>query len=142
MPRKKKVLWKLNITQTLGAGLKGYSVSTLWEGDKPVDIFLRYDSISRKDMNALENLHIQSYFGEKIPLKEVATLQPEWHTGVISRKNGIKYTSVFAEAQLGPKPSRILKEAQPKIDALALPAGTTIQYGGDAESTAENTPGM
>lgn len=130
------------ITQTLGAGLKGYSVSTLWEGDKPVDIFLRYDSISRKDMNALENLHIQSYFGEKIPLKEVATLQPEWHTGVISRKNGIKYTSVFAEAQLGPKPSRILKEAQPKIDALALPAGTTIQYGGDAESTAENTPGM
>ncbi|MCL1668171.1 efflux RND transporter permease subunit [Elizabethkingia ursingii] len=130
------------ITQTLGAGLKGYSISTLWEGDKPVDIFLRYDSVSRKDMNALENLHIQSHFGGKIPLKEVATLQPEWHTGVISRKNGIKYTSVLAEAQLGPKPSRILKEAQSKIDALALPAGTSIQYGGDAESTIENTPGM
>jgi len=130
------------ITQTLGAGLKGYSVSTLWEADKPVDIFVRYDSVSRKDMSALENLHIQSRFGGKVPLKEVATLQPEWHTGVISRKNGIKYTSVLAEAQLGPKPSRILKEAQPKIDELALPAGTTIQYGGDAEATLENTPGM
>lgn len=130
------------ITQTLGAGLKGYSVSTLWEGDKPVDIFLRYDSVSRKDVNALLKLHITSIYGQKIQLSEVASLQPEWHTGMIARRNGLKLLSVFSEAQQGIKPSRILKEVKPEIDALELPKGVTIQYGGDAESSAENAPGM
>lgn len=130
------------ITQTLGAGLKGYSVSTLWEGDKTVDIFLRYDEQSRKDLIALENLHITSRYGTKVPLKEVATLDPEWHTGMLLRRNGLKLLSVYSEAQMGKKPSRILQEIQPEIDALQLPKGTTIQYGGDAESSAENAPGM
>ncbi|TJZ53825.1 efflux RND transporter permease subunit [Sphingobacterium olei] len=130
------------ITQTLGVGLKGYSVSTLWEQDKPVDIFLRYAEESRKDLTALENLHVTSRYGSKIPLKEVASLEPEWHTGLIARRNGLKLLSVFSEAQLGLKPSRILKDIQPKIDALQLPTGTKIQYGGDAESSSENAPSM
>lgn len=130
------------ITQTLGAGLKGYSVSTLWEGDKTVDIFLRYDDESRKDLVALENLHITSRYGTKVPLKEIAKLEPQWHTGMILRRNGLKLLSVYSEAQLGKKPSRVLMDIQPQIDALQLPKGTTIQYGGDAESSAENAPYM
>lgn len=130
------------ITQTLGAGLKGFAFSTLWEGDKPVDIFLRYDKESRKDLTALENLHITSMYGTKIALKEIATLEPEWHTGMLLRRNGLKLLSVYSEAQLGKKPSRILKDIQPQINALELPKGTSIQYGGDAESSAENAPGM
>jgi multidrug efflux pump subunit AcrB len=130
------------ITQTLGAGLKGYSVSTMWEGDKPVDIFVRYDSISRRDLDAVQNLHITSVYGTKIPIKEVASLEPEWHTGLLIRRNGLKLLSVYSEAQMGIKPSRILKNIQPKIDALQLPEGTTLQYGGDAESSEENAPGM
>ncbi len=131
-----------SITQTLGAGLKGYSISTLWEGDKPVDIFLRYDSASRKNSNALENLHLSSAYGGKIPLKEVADLTPAWHTGMIAHRNGLRMLTVFSEAQMGLKPSRILKEIQPQIDKLKLPAGISIGYGGDAESSAENQPPM
>ncbi|MGY0037343.1 efflux RND transporter permease subunit [Pedobacter sp. NJ-S-72] len=131
------------ITQTLGAGLKGFNISTLWESDKPVDIFLRYDSLSRQNSLALENLHISSAaYGSKIPLKEVAALTPDWHTGMIARRNGLKTLSVFSEAQLGIKPSKIMKEVQPEIEKISLPKGITIKYGGDAESSAENEPGM
>lgn len=130
------------ITQTLGAGLKGYALSTLWEGDKPVDIFLRYDSASRKDAAALENLHVSTQYGDKVPLKEVAELTPAWHTGMIAHRNGLRTLSVLSEAQLGVKPSRILKEVQPQIDQLALPPGISIAYGGDAESSADNQPPM
>lgn len=130
------------ITQTLGVGLKGYSISTLWEGDKTVDIFLRYDEKSRKDLAALENLHITTRYGKKVPLKAVATLDPEWHTGLLLRRNGLKNLSVYAEAQLGKKPARVLQEIQPQLDALKLPPGTSIQYGGDAESSGENAPRM
>lgn len=130
------------ITQTLGAGLKGYSISTLWEGDKTVDIFLRFDEKSRKDLTALESLHISTRYGKKVPLKAVATLDPQWHTGMLLRRNGLKMLSVYSEAQLGKKPSRILQDIQPEIDALKLPSGTSIQYGGDAESSGENAPRM
>jgi len=130
------------ITQTLGAGLKGYALSTIWEGDKPVDLFLRYDSASRKDADALANLHVSSIYGDKVPLKEVAELTPDWHTGMIAHRNGLRMLSVLSEAQLGIKPSRILKEIQPQIEKLTLPPGITIGYGGDAESTADNQPSM
>lgn len=130
------------ITQTLGAGLKGYALSTLWEGDKPVDIFLRYDSASRKDAHALENLHVSTLFGDKVPLKDVAALTPSWHTGMTGRRNGLRALTVLSEAQLGVKPSRILKEIEPQIAKLKLPPGISINYGGDAESSADNQPTM
>jgi multidrug efflux pump subunit AcrB len=130
------------ITQTIGAGLKGYALSTLWEGDKPVDIFLRFDSSSRKDAQALENLHVSTMYGDKVPLKDVAELTPSWHTGMIAHRNGLRALSVLSEAQMGVRASRILKEIQPQIDQLHLPPGISIAYGGDAESSADNQPTM
>ncbi|WP_174395944.1 efflux RND transporter permease subunit [Flectobacillus major] len=130
------------ITQTLGAGLKGYAVSQLWEGDKPVDIFLRLDANNRKDINTLGNIHLGTMYGGKVPLNEVAELTPSWHTGVIAHRNGIRTLTVLSEAQNGIRASNILKEVQPKIEKLNLPEGISIQYGGDYESNAENTPGM
>ncbi|WP_441899827.1 efflux RND transporter permease subunit [Pedobacter psychrotolerans] len=130
------------ITQTLGAGLKGFAVSQLWEGNKPVDIFLRLDSNNRKDFNVLGNIHLSTIYGTKVPLKEVAELKPSWHTGVIAHRNGIRTLTVLSEAQNGIRSSEILKTVKPAIDKLKLPEGITLQYGGDAESSSENQPGM
>ncbi|MFV8342553.1 efflux RND transporter permease subunit [Flavobacterium sp. XS2P39] len=130
------------ITQTLGAGLKGYAVSQVWEGDKPVDIFVRLDANRRKDFSNLENLHINTSFGSMVSLKEVASIEPTWHTGVIARRNGLRTLTINSEAQLGVKAATILKNIEPEIKKLKLPEGITIQYGGDAESTEENMPGM
>ncbi|RXK87436.1 efflux RND transporter permease subunit [Filimonas effusa] len=130
------------ITQTLGAGLKGYAVSQIWEGDKPIDIFLRLDSNGRKNFDAMADLHVSTNYGGKVPLKEVAELTPGWHTGVIAHRNGLRTLTVLSEAQLGIRPSNILKKVQPQIEQLSLPEGIRIDYGGDAESSAENQPGM
>lgn len=130
------------ITQTLGAGLKGYSVSKVWEGDNPIDIFIRLDANNRNDLSNIENLHVTSSYGKSVSLKEVAEVTPTWHTGVIARRNGLRTLSVLAEAQSGIKAATILQNIQPEIDALELPSGITIKYGGDAESSADNMPGM
>lgn len=132
----------LALTQTLGAGLKGYAISTLWEGDKPVDIFLRYDSLSRSNISSLENIHLTSAYGNKIAIKEVAELTPEWHSGMIAHRNGLRTLNVLSECQLGLKPSRIIKNVRPEIDKIALPDGVRIAYGGDEESSADNMPPM
>lgn len=133
---------KQAITQTLGAQLKGFAVSTLWEGDKPVDIFLRLDANSRKDFTDLADLYISTHFGGKVPLKEVAELVPAWHTGKIAHRNGLRTLTVTSEAQLGIRASKIQASIEPKIAALDLPEGIKIQYGGEIEGSLENAPGM
>ncbi|MFA6059106.1 MAG: efflux RND transporter permease subunit [Taibaiella sp.] len=130
------------ITQTMGAGLKGFSVSKIWEGDKPVDIFLRLAANNRNRFDDVANLNINTMYGGKVPLKEVVDLKPSWHTGAIAHRNGLRTLTVLSEAQQGVKASVILKEVQPKIEKLQLPDGISIAYGGDAESSAENAPGM
>ncbi len=130
------------ITQTAGAGLKGYSVSTLWEGDKPVDIFMRLDDASRKNFNDLANLYVSTQYGGKVPLKEVAELVPAWHTGTLAHRNGLRTLTILSEAQLGTKASRIMADVLPEINKLELPDGIRIGYGGELESSGESAPGM
>ncbi|MFC6268163.1 efflux RND transporter permease subunit [Frigoriflavimonas asaccharolytica] len=130
------------VSQTLGAGLKGYPVSTLYEGDKAVDIVLRYNANNRENISDLGALSISTMFGTKVPLKEVATITPEWHTGVITHRNGLRTLTVLAETQMGLKAATVQKDIMPKIANLKLPDGITINYGGEYESTNETAPGM
>lgn len=130
------------ITQTLGAEIKGYQVSTLWEGEKPVDILLRLDMKNRSDFNGLRNMYLTTRYNSKIPLKEVAELQPSWHTGAIVHRNGLRTLTVLSESQLGVRAATIMAEIKPKIAALKLPDGVQISYGGEEESTNETSPNM
>ncbi|TCL13864.1 multidrug efflux pump subunit AcrB [Roseivirga ehrenbergii] len=130
------------VSQTLGAGLKGFPVSTLYEGDKAIDILLRYDANSREKISDLESLSISTLFGTKVTLKEVAEVTPEWHTGVITHRNGLRTLTVLAEAQMGLKAADVQNNIMPKIAELELPDGITIEYGGEYESTRETAPGM
>ena len=82
------------VSQTLGAGLSGYPVSTLYEGDKPIDILLRLDVENRNGIDDVGEVSIPTLYGTKIPLKEIASISPEWHTGVIARRNGLRTLTV------------------------------------------------
>ncbi|AOW19758.1 efflux RND transporter permease subunit [Urechidicola croceus] len=130
------------VSQTLGAGLKGYPVSTLYEGDKAIDILLRFDAENRENLTDLGALNISTMFGTKVPLREVADITPEWHTGVITHRNGLRTLTVLAEAQMGIKAATIQSDIIPKIAALELPDGISINYGGEYESTNETAPAM
>ncbi|MDX2480975.1 MAG: efflux RND transporter permease subunit, partial [Desulfuromusa sp.] len=122
------------IAQALAAGFKGAPVSTLWEGDNPVDILLRFDEENRNKFDDIGNVYLISPItGKKVLLRQVAKLLPEWQSGRIRRRNGVRTLTVRSEAQLGRMPNDILAEIQPKVAALNLPSGVTIQYGGELE---------
>ncbi|UOY08284.1 efflux RND transporter permease subunit [Muricauda sp. SCSIO 64092] len=129
------------VAQTLGA-LKGYPVSTLYEGDKAIDILLRYNASNRDNIDDLGALNVPTMFRTKVPLREVASIAPEWHTGAIAHRNGLRTLTVRSEAQLGVKATTIQSEIEPKINALELPEGITIKYGGEYESINETAPNM
>ena len=130
------------VTQTLGAGLKGYPVSTLYEGDKAIDILVRYTASNRDNIDDLGALNVSTMFGTKVPLRKVASITPEWHTGAITHRNGLRTLTVRSEAQLGIKAATIQNEIEAKINALELPDGVSITYGGEYESISETAPNM
>lgn len=129
-------LSSVDIARMLAVSFKGLPVSTLWEGDNPVDILLRHEEEYRKDFDDIANMYVtSSVTGARIPLRQVAKIVPEWQTGKIVRRNGVRTITVRSEAQMGRMPNEILNEIKPKIDALKenFPEGISINYGGELE---------
>ena len=127
-----------SIARSIYGGFTGAPVSTLYEGQTPVDIVLRLDEQSRHNFDDLQNMYLTSpVTGAAVPLRQIAVLEPEWHTGRIIHRNGLRTLTILCEPQEGFLASQMLKKIAPDISRLALPAGYTIEYGGEAENKVE-----
>lgn len=84
--------------------LKGHRVTRFYEGDKAVDVQLRFVEENRKDLSDISNIYVPSIFGSSVPLSEVAEVVPQWAPGVITHRNGLRTLDVMSETQMGIKP--------------------------------------
>ncbi|MFD2574570.1 efflux RND transporter permease subunit [Spirosoma soli] len=128
------------VAQTLGGSLKGWPVSTLWEGDKPLDIVLRLDERDRQKLSDVSQVYITTAYNTKVPLRQVADVVPAWHLSNIVRRNGLRTLTVSSDTDFGRVAAQILADVKPQLDALQLPAGTHLEYGGDDESGRDAGP--
>lgn len=126
------------IAGAIYGGFTGAPVSTLYEGDLPVDILLRLDEQNRRDFDDLQNMYLTSpVTGAAVPLRQIATLENEWHTGRIMHLNGLRTLTMLCEPKEGFLASQILKKIKPDLSGLALPLGYGIKYGGEYENQVE-----
>jgi len=126
------------ISQIIYTGFKGYPVSTLYEGDNSIDIVLRLDEKRRRNIIDLENIYLQSpVTGASVPLRQIAELRPEWQTGRIIRRNGIRTITIESETKNNVLPSELLKELKPQLAKMNLPPGYQISYGGEHANKTE-----
>ncbi len=120
------------ISQMVYAGFEGFPVSTMYEGNNPVNIVLRLDEQYRQDTEDLENIYLQSpVTGASIPFRQVADLKSQWNPGRIIHRNGIRTLTVQSETNDDLLPSELLKAIKPEIAKLKLPDGYRIYYGGE-----------
>ncbi len=127
-----------SIAKSVYAGFSGAPVSTLHEGNTPVNIILRLDEHSRKNYDDLQNMYLPSpVTGASVPLRQIATLEPQWHNGQIKHLNGLRTLAIQCEPATGFLASQILKTAGPLISGIPLPAGYKIVYGGEYENQKE-----
>jgi len=108
-------------------------VSTFWEGSRAVDIVLRLDETRRETVEDVEGIYLVSPIGARVPLREVASLEPVWQTGRIVHRNGVRTLTVGSHAANGWLPFDVLRAARPVVDTLSLPAGYRIAWGGEIE---------
>ena len=127
-----------SVAKSIYAGFTGAPVSTLYEGNVAVDIVLRLDEKSRRHFGDVENLYLTSpVTGAGVPLRQIASLEPQWLSGRINHLNGLRTLTVQCEPADGYLASQVLKMAGQRIADLSLPAGYKIEYGGEYENQKE-----
>lgn len=127
-----------SVSQMVYTGFSGATISTLYEGQDPVNIVLQLDKKHRQSSTDLKNMYVASpVTGASIPLRQIAHITPEWQTGNIVHRNGVRTLTVQSETNGDILPSELLNAIRPKIDQLTLPAGYHIEYGGEHENRQE-----
>ncbi|MEX2283048.1 MAG: efflux RND transporter permease subunit [Gemmatimonadota bacterium] len=122
------------ISQALAGSLLGAPVSTFWEGDRALDIVLRVDESRRQSYDNVLDMNLTSPItGARTPLREVATLEPVWQSSHIIRRNGVRTITVGTDVVDGMFPSELLKRVKKQVEAVPLPAGYTMKWGGEFE---------
>jgi multidrug efflux pump subunit AcrB len=121
-----------SISQSVYTGFSGAAISTIYEGNDPINIAFRLDKNSRQTTGDLQNIYLKSpVTGADVPLRQIADLTPKWQTGRIMHRNGVRTLTVQSETTQDVLPSELLAAIQPAISKLQLPAGYRIEYGGE-----------
>jgi multidrug efflux pump subunit AcrB/outer membrane protein TolC len=132
-----------NLAQQLAMGFEGVPVASYWEGDRALAITLRLAENERKSFDNVGDLYVQSpTSGASVPVRSIATLTPEWQSGRIVRRNGVRTITVRSFAEGETLPSQVLASARKQIAAMQLPEGYSIAYGGEEESQNETSGDM
>jgi multidrug efflux pump subunit AcrB len=127
------------LAYSLMIGTKGFPISTVWEGDYPVDVKLKINKKTKSSPSDIMNQYVTSPFmSSSIPVRQLASLRPGWTEGEIVRRNGVRTITVLAETRRGIYPATVFSEIRPLVDGIDLPPGVSIQYGGDFQMTDEN----
>jgi len=127
-----------SVADNINTGFSGAPVSVMWESNQPIDLVLRLDEKKRENFTDIRNDYLSSpVTGANVPLRQIADLVPEWRTGRVMHRNGVRTLTVQSETQPGTLPSEVLIKIQPEIAKIHLPAGYRIEYGGEDENQKE-----
>ena len=119
----------------LSSGLTGMKISDVWEGNYAVPVCIEPQN-TEKTFSDLENASVSGLFGSSVPLRQIATILPEWNEGAITHRNGIRTITVLADIKRGESVNRVSRnffDYTKRELVPQLPAGMTFEYGGTKE---------
>ena len=139
---------RLGITETtlslyLSSLSNGVKMTTVWEGDYGIPVLLYTAGADKMSIDELQDLMIPTaYPSVWVPLRQVATLAPEWHYASIERRNSVRTITVGCD--LRGTTSQVAAEKKVKAwiqeNMSELPEGVSISYGGLSAINGEMIP--
>ena len=119
----------------------GVPVTSLWEGDYPVGVVLKTDHKDSAQFTNLGNEYIPVMGGTtSVPLRQFATIKPDFTDGCIVRRNGVRTISVVAEPMRGYNADKLAKQVEASVAKLELPKDVKVHTGGMLEKDTETLP--
>lgn len=130
-----------DIAISLQTVLDGFATGEYREEDKSIPILMRSDKSQEQTLESIETLNVFSQnSGRNVPLLQVASVKPVWQYAKIKRKDIDRTITITSQLREGGNASEITAELTPWLEEYAKTwdAGYKYEFGGDAESTAEN----
>jgi Cation/multidrug efflux pump len=133
-----KSLVAANMAMRFGSGIP---LTTLWDGDYPMQVKLKAERKTDPNFEDLGNEYVQSIVpGVSVPLRQIATIVPDWTEGQIVRRNGVRTLSINADVKRGVNTTAMTAKVEKSLENVSLPKGVTLSMGGQKESDGEALP--
>jgi Cu(I)/Ag(I) efflux system membrane protein CusA/SilA len=124
-----------DLAQLLEKALQGEVVGQILEGQKSIDVMMRFDEKSRSDLELIKKTPVKILpDGTRIRVEQVADVFESTGPNIVNRENAQRRIVVMANAS-GRDLDGLVKELQSKIEKnIQLPEGYFVSYGGQFES--------
>jgi multidrug efflux pump subunit AcrB len=149
MPARRNGITRVEVAQALATGFEGRAVGFYREpgssggGIFPQEtrllpIIARPPAAERNDVDAIHSMQIWSpVAGRMIPLSQVARgTEVHWEDPAIMRLDRFPTVTVHADPRTG-LPSLLFNRIRSKVEAIELPDGYTLEWGGEYEDSRE-----
>ncbi len=112
----------------------GEKMSDIYEGQRRYDVVLKLDDKYTENADAIGKVLIDTGFGGKVPLEQVAEIVSTTGPGAISRENVQRKLVVSANVS-GRDVGSVVEDIRETVfRSITLPEGYRIEYGGQFES--------
>jgi multidrug efflux pump subunit AcrB len=125
----------LDVAYSSAAGMNGFQVATLNEGDEQIPVVARLRMNERAQLSAVQSLYVYGQNGQKVPLAQVSNIDYGLETGKLQRRNQFRTVTVSAFPAEGVLPSEVMAGVQAKVEDFArrMPPGYKLEIGGEYE---------
>jgi multidrug efflux pump subunit AcrB len=128
---------RVDVAQAIHGRTRGMPAGELYAGDDPIPVVIRSALGEHLAVSDLEAVDVPTPDGQVVPLAQLAHIEPVWQPAAIKHRNGSRLVTVSSQLQEGFTFTQVLSALAPRLDALGLPPGVTVSYGGDAEGSGE-----
>ncbi|EGR2429191.1 efflux RND transporter permease subunit VexK [Vibrio cholerae] len=132
---------KADVDEFLAMSFSGKTIGVYRDGTTLMPIVARLPEEERVDIRNIEGMKIWSpALSEYIPLQQVTLgYEMRWEDPLIVRKNRKRMLTVMADPDLlGEETAATLQQRlQPQIEAIPLPPGYFLEWGGEYESSSD-----
>lgn len=134
---------KALLSLSLAGSFNGENIETLWEGNRAVPVNLySLESEGGMDYDAIGNTMVTTMIpGLSVPLRQVATVTPDWSAVTLEKRAGEESISVFADMKYGCSQPVAMKKIKRYIKHnVDIPEGAQLEYGGLTKLNATVAP--
>jgi multidrug efflux pump subunit AcrB len=118
--------------RTLGVEIGQYRA-----GLDPVPIVLRSPEGERFDTDHLETAYVFTAEGDPVPLAQLVRQRLVWQPSAIQHRDLQRVATVLSELADGYAFGNVTAELQRRLAAMELPAGISLEFGGELESSGD-----
>ncbi len=123
-----------DVQDVIELAVGGRVVSTVFEGERRFDLAVRYRPEARSGPGAIGAILVPTRDGGRVPLSQLAEIQPVNGSSIIARKENRRQITVRTNIR-GRDQGSFVREAQERFQSnVTLPAGYQVDWGGQFEN--------